>query len=147
MSTVRRVNIDKVGGVASAICAVHCLLTGVALGLLSVLGLGFLGDPATDLVFFGVAVVAGIIAVVHGIRVHKSKLPALIFVAGLVSIVLAHVAFDHGHGHESADVGSVIFSVLGGLCLVGFHALNLKLQHDRKCCHEAHCHHTDATAS
>ena len=39
-----RINLDKLGACASAICAVHCLLTGIALGLLSVAGLGFMGS-------------------------------------------------------------------------------------------------------
>ncbi|MBI3722145.1 MAG: MerC domain-containing protein, partial [Fimbriimonas ginsengisoli] len=67
---VLRLNLDKVGACASAVCAVHCLLTGLALGLLSVVGFGFLGSLTADIAFLGVALSVGLLAVFHGIRRH-----------------------------------------------------------------------------
>lgn len=136
-----KVNLDKVGAVASAICAVHCALTGLALSLLSVVGLGFLGSTASEVGFIGFALVVGLWAIVHGLRKHHSPIPAAVFVLGLGCLSLSHFAFPHTHGSTShpASLGSTIFAVLGGLSLVSFHALNLRYQ---KACGDMHCHHS-----
>lgn len=133
-----KLNLDKLGACASAICAVHCLLTGVALGLLSVTGLGFFGSLWADIAFLTVAVIIGSFAVWHGIRAHHSYIPASVFVMGLFFIVLGHFVFRHSHGTGGAEdpfthAASVTFSVLGGLSLVAFHTLNLRLQKGGHC--------------
>lgn len=125
-------NVDKVGAIASMICAVHCALTGLALGLLSIVGLGFLGSPTAEVAFIGTALVLGTWAVVHGLKKHHSYLPALIFITGLVSLVLSHFVFGHNHGGtEPQPLAATITSVLGGLCFVSFHIVNFRLQ--KKC--------------
>ncbi len=141
-----RWNLDKIGAYASTICAVHCLLTGVALGMLSVIGLGFLGSVTSEILFIVVAVSVGVFAVVHGIRKHRSYIPSLFFVFGLVCIVLKFAAFKHthdpahaGHTHGPASDGwiSTALAVLGGLSLVAFHVMNLRMT--RKCgCSQPH---------
>jgi hypothetical protein len=125
--STRGFSLDKVGAWASALCAVHCALTGVALGLLSVVGLGFLGSHVAEGVFISVAVVLGTVAIVHGLRKHGSIVPALIFVLGLGFITVSHFAFHH-HG----PMGT-LFSVLGGLSLVAFHIVNLRMHSGCAC--------------
>lgn len=130
---------DKVGACASAICAVHCVLTGVALGLLSSLGLGFFGSLWVDFAFVGIAVVVGAIAMWHGIRKHGSYIPALFYVGGLIAILVAHFEdFSHSapvHAVHRHGAVTTVLSIMGGLCFVTFHILNLRLQHihDHKC--------------
>jgi hypothetical protein len=138
MKTQTRVEVDRIGAYASAICAVHCLVTGVALGLLSFAGLGFLGSVAADVAFLSVAVLIATVAIVHGIRKHHSYKPALIFVAGLLSVILGHFVFRHDHpgGTEGPAIWSTVFSVVGGLCFVLFHVVNLRLQ---RACGCGHC--------
>ena len=131
---------DKIGAFASAVCAVHCLLTGVALGLLSVAGFGFVGSFATDAVFLAVALSVGTMAIVHGVRKHHSLGPALIFVAGIAMFLLGHFAFGHSHVATAAPwsanrVAQVTLSVLGGLCIVLFHVVNLRMQKGCACKH------------
>ena len=131
MITERRINLDKVGACASAVCAVHCLLTGVALGLLSVAGLGFFGNIWTDVAFMSVAVIVGSFAVLHGVKSHHSPIPGLVFVLGLLFIVLGHFVFRHSHTVGASEnpvthFASTAFSVLGGCSLVGFHLLNMR---------------------
>lgn len=136
---VQRINLDKVGACASAICAVHCALTGLALGLLSVMGLSFISSPIVDVIFVGTAVIVGISAVRHGIRHHKSYIPATIFALGIASIAIGHytifseAAEKHGHTHGPF---ATVFSVTGGVCLVLFHLLNWRLQKGKSCCGE-----------
>ena len=116
---------DKVGAGASAICAVHCLLTGVALSLLSALGIGFLDSPIVDVVFIATAVSVGGMALRHGISHHGSYVPAIFYILGLISILVGHFAF--GHGSKATPAGTWA-SVFGGLFIVGFHYLNFRLQ-------------------
>jgi hypothetical protein len=123
MKVATRWNVDKVGAYASAICAVHCVITGLALGLLSVVGLDFIGSPAAEAGFFLTAVGVGSWALVHGMRQHRSVLPAAIFVAGMGCLLVSHFVFGHGQaGHET--LGGTLFSVFGGVSLVSFHFLN-----------------------
>lgn len=139
-----RLNFDRIGTYASAICAVHCLLTGVAIGLLSVAGLGMFGSIWADIAFLSVAVAIALIAIVHGHRRHHSIIPAQIFVLGLVFIVIGHFVVRHTHGgvgHTDMDWDQVVStstSVLGGLCLVLFHVVNQRMQHKCGCTHCSH---------
>jgi hypothetical protein len=129
-------NLDRIGAMASTICAVHCLLTGVALGLLSVLGLGFLGSERAEYGFLAVTVTVGFFAVWHGVRKHHSAVPASFFVLGLGCWVVSHFVFGHGHASgEHGTPGGTTFAVLGGLCIVTFHLLNQRLAHRCGCAH------------
>jgi hypothetical protein len=148
---VKNINLDKVGACASAVCAVHCLLTGVALGLLSVMGLSFISSPWVDGAFIGTALLVGISAIRHGIKSHKSYVPALFFITGLLSIAVGHYSIfaEAAEGHKHVHGGSAtFFSVFGGLSLVLFHILNLRLQKAKRCCGEGKiCLHSDPAAT
>lgn len=104
------------GSVASFACAVHCALSGVALGALSASGLGFIGHPILEVLFIGSAVALGIWAAVRGYRVHHVWKPIGLFIAGMLSIILAHLS-EPGW----------IFSVIGGSFLIAFHWVNQRL--------------------
>lgn len=131
--------LDRVGACASAVCAVHCVLTGIALGLLSSLGLGFFGNIWVDVAFVGTAVVVGGLALWHGIKRHGSPIPALFYVGGLISLIVAHFKdFSHGwpvHTEHQHGPVTTILSIVGGACFVLFHILNLRLQHN----HTSNC--------
>lgn len=143
---------DRLGAWASGLCAVHCLLTGVALGLLSVVGLGFMANPWVEIGFIGIAVVVGITAIVHGHRHHGSIVPAAIFVVGILLIAASHFVF--GHGHESAlhkphpsSLWATATAVGGGTCLVLFHVVNQWLRHKScGCVHSKDCGHNTQAA-
>lgn len=123
---------DKVGACASAVCAVHCLLTGVALGLMSALGFGFFGSPIVDGIFIVVAVSVGGIALWHGVKRHHSYIPATFYIAGLLCLMGAHgehLFTGETHGAHAHTPLTTALSVLGGLCFVLFHVMNLRMQH------------------
>lgn len=115
--------LDRIGACASTLCAVHCLLTALALGLASMGWLGFLGHPVLEAAFLGVAVAVGLAAAIHGLKRHGSFRPALLFLLGLTLILVAHFGF----GHEGHTIVSGILSALGGLSLVLFHLVNQRL--------------------
>ncbi len=119
--TRSRLDLDRVGACASAICAVHCLLSGVALSLLSVLGLGFIASGPSEIAFIGVTLVVGSTAVFIGHRKHRSLLPAVIYLVGLLAILGSHTLLNH-----DTPIGTTA-SVLGGLCFVTFHLVNQRL--------------------
>ena len=124
--TVRKWDPDKVGAFASTVCAVHCVLTGLALGLLSVAGLGFVASPAAEAAFFGFAFVLGVAALIHGRRKHHSRVPAAVFALGMVLLTSAHTVFEETAAHHWV-------SAAGGIALVAFHVLNARLGHRCGC--------------
>lgn len=122
------------------VCAVHCLLVGVALSVLSVLGLGFLGSRTAELAFFGLAIVIGAFAIYAGYQHHRSFKPALLYLAGIALVAISHF-FLGRHDHQAAQEATLttILSVMGGLSLVSFHVVNTKLS---QACHGGcHCPH------
>lgn len=135
MAVRDRIAWDKVGACASAVCAVHCLLTGVALGLLSTVGLGFFGSLYTDLAFILTAVSVGAVALWHGVKKHHSYVPAAFYLTGIVLVVASHLSFFLGEGgHAETQPHShgpliTVLAVAGGLCFVLFHVMNLRMQH------------------
>jgi hypothetical protein len=127
--------IDKWGAFASAICAVHCLLTSIALGALSIVGLGFLGSTTTDIVFVLIAMSLGAFAVRNGYKHHRSWVPAIMFAAGLLMVFLSHFVLKHTHAphshEEHSSLGEIapdILAVGGGITLMSFHIVNARLQ-------------------
>ncbi len=139
----RRVDLDRLGTAASLICAVHCVLTSVALTALGVMGLGFFADHRVDLLFVSAAVLVGTFAVAQGYRRHRSFWPATLFVIGLAMVLSSHTLIPHGHGQHRVLSGMI--SASGGLMLVGFHILNAYLQ--KRCCDKLFCSHDDRCGS
>ena len=123
----RSLDLDKLGATASMLCAIHCLLIGIAFPLLVVLGLGFFGSFWTDAFFIGIALMMGALAARQGLRRHGRRYPLVVFAAAVVLVGIGHFVL----GHESA-LGTVL-SVAGGLGLVTFHVINLRLLHSFRC--------------
>lgn len=132
---MREANIDRIGAIASGICAVHCVLTGVAIGLMSFSGLQILGSSITDGVFLVTALAIAAVALVHGICKHHSFKPAIVFGIGIASMTIGHFAFKHEHTAGTLNIVGTGFAVGGGLCLVAFHCLNLRLAAKCRCNH------------
>jgi hypothetical protein len=138
MARPRSLNFDRIGTIASAICAVHCVITGLAFGLLSVAGLEFLGSIQAEIAFISVALAVGGVAIWHGVKRHHSYRPALLFASGVGLIVLKHFIWkEHVHeaGFHLEDIPSTLVSVAAGACLIGFHIWNMRLQHRCACDH------------
>ena len=136
-----RVNWDRWGAFASSVCAVHCLLTGVAFGLLSVVGLEFLGSEMAEWAFVLVTVGLGTTALIHGRRKHHSLLPAAIFALGMVFLLISKLAFSHSHAGgpiHAEDFLHTGINVSAGICLVTFHIINQRMQ---SACGGVHCSH------
>lgn len=121
---------DKVGAIASAACAVHCLVTGVAFGVLSVTGLSFLGSAGAEIAFFAVAILVGSYAIYSGHRKHGSWIPAAMFISALGILFVSH-----GIPSVHETLWGTITAVMGGLTLVAFHLVNSRLPRRCECEH------------
>ena len=120
-----KLDVDKFGAIAGTLCAIHCLLSGVALGLLSTVGLGFIATGLSEVIFLTVTFSIGLFGIWFGYRRHRSWVPSLFFVAGLLMILGAHAPFGSPKGlDDHTNPVSVALAVLGACCLVAFHFMN-----------------------
>lgn len=79
--------IDRAGMLTSALCAVHCLSSALAMGLLTAMGAAGLVAPIVEQVFLGLAVLLGLSSLLPAARVHRSLAPLLWFGAGLALLL------------------------------------------------------------
>lgn len=108
--------LDRLGGVASATCAVHCLVLSVAPAAASLLGAAALGHPALEWGFFSLAVVLGIAAAVLGFRTHRTWWVPIAFACGVGILIAGRL------GEAMAIPGlGVVLSVTGGVVLMASH--------------------------
>ena len=136
--------LDKLGVFASTVCAVHCILSGFFMGLLSVLGATGFASSRVELGFLFSALILGLWAAISGFRKHHSWLPGSLFSFGMGMILWRTIVIDqhslacmfeaHHHIHNPTPL-SVSASVIGGTALVMFHIINIKLIHAKTCTH------------
>lgn len=79
--------LDRAGILTSALCAVHCLSSALAMGLLTAMGAAGLVAPIVEQVFLGLAVLFGLGSLLPAARTHRSPSPLLWFSAGLVALL------------------------------------------------------------
>ncbi len=122
-----RVWVGRMGVVASAACAAHCVACAVMPSLLAALGLVTLIGYEAEWLFTGIAAVFALGALAAGLRSHGSRLPAAVLGLGVVILILARLC-------EEWHLGSigVALSVLAGMTLVVGHISNLRAS--RRCC-------------
>jgi len=106
-------DVDRAGSIASSLCAIHCVLSGVAVSLLTSLGASFIASKSVENLFLLSAAIFGIWAVITGYKKHFSTLPGIIFVLGV-----GLLAFSHFGTHNW------VLSTVGGIVLVSFHIYN-----------------------
>lgn len=119
--------LDQAGMVASSLCALHCLLMPLAVGLLPLFGLSFLADEQTEWVLIGLALLVGLCSLLPGFWLHHRKAqPLFVFALGVGLILLVRLLLEEFHLLELLGV------VTGGALLTTAHALNLR--YCRLCC-------------
>jgi len=118
---------DRVGAVVGFLCAIHCALVPILLGLVPAIGLGFLVDETFERVLLIVAAFVAGVAFLHAWRRRHPLSIILGFAGGLALLVL-------GHGFEEYTVPSAFLSVSGGVLLGVSHIRNSR-------CHRAACAH------
>ena len=128
LSAARRLaDPDRVGVVASTLCAVHCLATTLVLGLAGVRTI--FADERVEMAFSVCAIALALAALVRGSLRHRRRMPPAIGVSGMVLLLIARCA-----DLETANL-EVALSVLGGGVLVTAHLLNIQaLRRVGACC-------------
>lgn len=156
ISIVAKFDLDRWGALASGLCAVHCAIVGLAMGILPIIGMEFLAYPMVDVGFFGTAILLGSWAARTGFKKHRSWGPTKVFVSGLFLVMFSHFVLGHKHAGETGNLHSLLgfespawlapiatmMAVVGGLTLVTFHILNHRLA-NRATCGCAVCHVED----
>jgi hypothetical protein len=123
---------DRVGAVASFLCAIHCALLPFVLVLLPFVGLEFLADHRFERGFVLFASTLALLVLVRGFRRHQEPLPLLLAAPGLALLLLG-ITFAENY---SIILHSVLVTC-GGLLLASAHFVNLRRDSRRQ---EDHVH-------
>ena len=105
-----RNQLDRAGVVLSGLCAVHCLASIV---LVSALGLGgqALLSPAIHRVGLALAIAVGAVTIGIGVRRHGQRVPLLIGSAGL-ALMAGGLVVPHGAPEAVLTVAGVVLVAL-----------------------------------
>jgi hypothetical protein len=118
---------DRVGVVASTLCAVHCIGTAVLAGVSGV-GAVF-ADERVEVGFCVCAVSIALAALVRGWRRHRFWMPGSVGSSGIVLLLTARCT------RLESSVTETILSVAGGALLITAHVLNIqRLRQAGSCC-------------
>jgi hypothetical protein len=129
---------DRIGAIASFLCAIHCALLPFVLALLPFIGLGFLADHGFERGFVLFACALALFALVRGYRRHQGVLPLLLAAPGLLLLLL---------GVTYAENYSIILHstlvTCGGLLVASAHFVNLRIdrRYDHGHVHGPQCAH------
>lgn len=116
---------DRVGAVASFLCAVHCAALPFVLTVLPALGLGFLGDHRFERIFIAFASALALGSLIRGYRRHRVASALWVAGAGIALLWTGAWLFDSG----DRPVMHAALVTLGGCCVALAHMLNLRLTH------------------
>ncbi|HEX5354461.1 MAG TPA: MerC domain-containing protein [Rhodanobacteraceae bacterium] len=125
--------VDRVGAMASMLCAVHCVLLPFVLALLPLVGLEFLAGHTFERVFVACAATLASASIFTAYRRHRKPYALFLMVPGIALLVFG-IAID-------LDVHAIIHTVSvasGGLLVASAHVANLVLSHQHH--HATHSH-------
>lgn len=115
--------LDRIAMGLSGLCLVHCIATGIVLGLLAGAG-GFLANPLIHEIGLGLAMTLAILALGRGAFVHGSILPITI---GLVGLGFMARALSLPEGKD------VLMTMIGVGLLILAHSLNCRASEHQSC--------------
>jgi hypothetical protein len=121
---------DRVGAVASFLCAVHCAALPFFIAVLPALGLSFLADHRFERIFIAFASCLALAALIRGYRRHRVARPLYFVMPGLALLWIGAWVFDA----EGTLVLHATLVALGGCCVAYSHVLNLRMSHSVSGC-------------
>lgn len=119
--------LDRLGISASVLCLIHCLALPVLIPLVPVFGL--FGHDEVHLIMLVPIVAAAGFGILPGFLRHRSRRVLFAAMAGVL-LCSAAVGAEAFFGLHVLDVP---LTVAGGMCLVGAHLSNLRLNRTRAC--------------
>ena len=115
-----KINLDRWGITASALCAIHCAALPFVITVLPMYGMGFLANEAIEITMIAVSLVLGVWSLSSAYRKqHQRIAPILVLVLGFSCI-----AFGHFSGVEVLEP---VLIPLGGFTTAVAHYINLRL--------------------
>lgn len=120
---------DRVGVATATVCAVHCALLPLALGLAPALGLKMGGWVDFDQAFIVFASLLAATTLALGYRRHREFRAWALLVPALALVWLGSFTSLHDH-----TAGHLAVMVVGGLLLAAAHLVNLRLTHAAQAC-------------
>lgn len=115
---------DRVGMAAATVCAVHCAVLPLAIGLAPALGLRLGGLVDFDQAFVVFASLLAATTLALGYRRHREFRAWALLVPALVLVWAGSFTSLHDH-----TAGHLVVMVVGGLLLAAAHFVNLRLAH------------------
>jgi len=110
---------DRFGAFLGLLCAIHCLVVPLLLGVLPAVGLGFIAEHEFDLTIIGIAFVFAGLAARSGYRAHGDRRVVIGFVAAVSLLAFGHLLGEDG-------LAGRIPSIIGGFSLAALHIVNLR---------------------
>lgn len=111
--------LDRLGALASSLCAVHCAVCALLPAAFGALGLGFLLGHEAEWLFTLIAIAFALGALTVGWRRHRSVIVAGLLTSGVAGLLTAR-------GLEvDAHVAGTTVGIFAGLLLVSGHVLNV----------------------
>ena len=96
-------NVDKIGVIASTICAIHCAVCALLPFAFVGLGLGFLMSPEIEWALTLGAVAFATVALIQGWRIHRSLFPTGFLILGIIGLMTSRgIEMTSGH-HDHHD--------------------------------------------
>jgi hypothetical protein len=126
---------DRLGAMASFLCAIHCALLPFVLAALPAFGLGFLADHGFERAFIFFASLLALFTVVQGYRRHRAPRALALVLPGLLLLWIGGFIFDA----HSTLLWHAALVALGGSLVAAAHLTNLRLVHVHD--HSACCDH------
>lgn len=123
-STSRSLDLDSYGQAAAALCALHCALMPLALGLLPTAAAESVEHAPAHALLLGLSVVLALAGLGPALRRHRDVRVAALALLGVGALVVAALAHEAlGETFETAG------TLLGGLLLTAAHRRNRALRH------------------
>jgi cell division protein FtsW (lipid II flippase) len=119
MSFFNRINLDLAGGIASFICALHCIAVPIIFSIGAANSYHFLHNHNFDIVIVLLGLVIAWTSLRSDYKVHQSKTPFILVIIGFSILVLG---LRLGH-----DLIHALVSVLGSCFVITAHYYNWKM--------------------
>lgn len=113
--------VDRAGMLISGLCALHCLLTPLLVGVVSAFGAFWSAWTSVESVVIGAALVLGLTSLVPGYLRHRNRAPLDLFVMGFVFLAASRL-IPAGPLHSICACGLA----MGGSLIATAHFLNSK---------------------
>jgi hypothetical protein len=139
---MRRIELDKVGAVASLACAVHCAVLPIAISLSAAGMFSFIDNEPAEWGFVLLASAVGTVSAWRGYKKHGNKTVAVVLAVAAVGLLLATISRHGDHAHDPGHMLAWVFPVIG-LTIAVAHIVNLRLCRACTTC-DAHEHATVA---